>query len=487
MKPLNNILYGVSLQAVAGSTDIPVAGLAFDSRQVKPGYVFVAVPGTQVDGHQFIDQAVAKGAVAVVGEKMPEQRQEGITYIETSDSARALGIMAHNFYDSPSTKLKLVGITGTNGKTTVATLLYNLFTAAGHRCGLLATTGNKIGGRTLPATHTTPDALQLNSLLADMVADKCEYCFMEVSSHALQQARTAGLQYAGAVFTNLSHDHLDYHGNFEAYIKAKKKLFDGLNKDAFALVNIDDKRGRIMLQNCPAKKYHYALRSPAAFRARIISNGLEGLELDIDGRQVWFRLFGVFNAYNLLAVYGTAVLLGMDEDSALTLMSGLEAAPGRLEQVPNEQGVIALVDYAHTPDALQSVLQTIGQFRTGNEQLITVVGCGGDRDKEKRPLMAGIACKHSDKVIFTSDNPRSEDPEQIIDEMIAGVSAAHKRKVLRITDRAEAIKTACMLAHEKDIILVAGKGHETYQEINGERLPFDDRKVLSQMLTTTHN
>ena len=486
-KLLNNILYGVPLQAVAGNMDIVVSNIVFDSRLVGNDDVFVAVHGTQVDGHDYIQKAIDAGASAIVCSKLPKDLAKGITYIEVTDSAESLGIMASNFYDKPSDKIKLIGITGTNGKTTIATLLHNLYQSAGYTSGLLSTISNKIGEKEYPATHTTPDALQLNKMLAEMMESGCSYCFMEVSSHALAQHRTAGLTFSGAIFTNLSHDHLDYHQTFDAYIKAKKTLFDNLPKAAFALVNNDDKRGKVMLQNTKAEKHYYALRSAAEFRAKIISNNLDGLELDVDGIQVWFRVFGEFNAYNLMAVYGTAILLGMESSEVLTLMSNLQAAPGRLEQVPNSLGLIALVDYAHTPDALTKVLETINKFRSGNEQLITVVGCGGDRDNEKRPLMAATACKFSEKVILTSDNPRSEDPEKILDEMMAGIGASVKRKALRIAIREEAIKTACLMAQNKDIILVAGKGHESYQEIKGERFPFDDREILAKMLTLTNN
>lgn len=486
-KQLNNILYGVPLQAVAGSTDIAISAITFDSRDVRAGSLFVAVKGTQVDGHVFIDKAVDAGAVAIVCSALPERMVPGVTYIAVADSAEALGIIATNYYDNPSKKLKLVGVTGTNGKTTIAFLLYNLFQAAGYNCGLLSTIENKVGDKIYPATHTTPDSIQLNKMLAEMVSKKCGYCFMEVSSHALSQHRTAGLDFTGAIFTNLSHDHLDYHQTFDAYIKAKKILFDNLSNKAFALVNVDDKRGKVMVQNTKAEKHFFALKSAAEFKAKIITNNLDGLELDIDGRQVWFRIFGAFNAYNLLAVYGAAVLLGVDPAETLTLMSDLQAAPGRLEQVANNMGLTALVDYAHTPDALEKVLQTITEFRSGNEQLITVVGCGGDRDKEKRPLMSAIACRYSEKVVVTSDNPRSEDPDKIIDEMMAGISISDKRKAIRISDREEAIKTACLLAQTKDIILVAGKGHEDYQIIKDKKLPFNDREVLGRMLTLTNN
>ncbi len=486
-KLLNNILYGVPLQAVAGNTDIEISGLAFDSRKIDKGDLFIAVKGTLADGHDFITKTIEAGAAAIVCNQLPENLDKAVTYVEVTNTAEALGIMAANYFDKPSKKLKLVGITGTNGKTTIATLLHNLFQSAGHNSGLLSTICNKIGEDEYPATHTTPDAIQLNKLLAEMVGKGCTHCFMEVSSHALSQHRTAGITFAGAVFTNLSHDHLDYHQTFDAYIKVKKSLFDGLPKSAFALVNADDKRGKVMLQNSKAIKHFYALKTVAEFKAKILSNNLDGLELEVDGVQVLFRIFGSFNAYNLLAVYGTAVLLGLDSAEVLTLMSDLHPVSGRLEQVTNTMGLTALVDYAHTPDALSKVLETITELRSGNEQLITVVGCGGDRDKGKRPLMSAIACQFSEKVILTSDNPRSEDPERIIDEMMDGIGLSQKRKALRITKREEAIKTACLMAQQRDIILVAGKGHENYQEIKGKRLPFDDREVLAKMLTLTKN
>lgn len=486
-KRLNNILYGVPLQVVAGNTDIDISGLQFDSRKITHGDLFVAVSGTRVDGHDYIDKAIELGAVAIICAQIPSDLKQGVSYIEVTDTAEALGIIVANYFDNPSGKLKLIGITGTNGKTTIAILLHNLFQKAGHKTGLLSTIYNKIGADQSPSTHTTADAIKLNEMLAEMVASGCNYCFMEVSSHALSQKRTAGLIFAGAVFTNLSHDHLDYHHTFDAYIKAKKTLFDNLPKSAFALVNADDKRGKVMLQNTKGSKHFYALRTVAEFKAKIISNNLDGLEMEVDNIQVLFRIFGSFNAYNLLAVYGTAVLLGLDAAEVLTLMSDLGPAPGRLEQVPNNMELTALVDYAHTPDALSKVLETITEFRTGSEQLITVVGCGGDRDKEKRPLMSAIACEFSEKVILTSDNPRSEEPEKIIDEMMAGIGPSQKRKALRITDREEAIKSACLMAQKHDIILVAGKGHEKYQEIKGKKLPFDDREVLTRMLTQTKN
>ncbi len=487
MKKLNNILYNVSLKAVSGSTDVSFNNLCFDSRKVKKDDAFVAVKGTQVDGHIYISKTIEQGATVIVCEVLPEILEENVTYIEVKKSAEALSIMAANFFDNPSKKLKLVGVTGTNGKTTIATMLYQLFSQLGYKSGLLSTIENRIGDKVLKATHTTGDALQLNENLAEMIKQGCTHCFMEVSSHALDQKRTAGFEFSGALFTNISHDHLDYHKTFDAYIAAKKLLFDGLPKSAFTLVNTDDKRGRIMLQNTKATKSSYSLKSASEFKGKIISNSLNGLEMNIDNRSIWFKLFGDFNAYNILSVYGAAILMGEQADEVLTVLSNIDPVPGRMEVVPNMVKITALVDYAHTPDALKNVLDTISGLRTGNENVITVVGCGGDRDKDKRPLMGSIASEMSDKVILTSDNPRSEDPNAIIDEMKQGVGASNKRKVVALVNREEAIKTACLLASPNDIILVAGKGHEDYQEINGERLPFDDRKVLSEMLNLMNN
>lgn len=482
MTVLKDILYKTSLVSTSGSMDREISHIAFDSRKVRKGTLFIAVKGTQADGHEFIVQAVKAGAVAVVCEKLPDEISDEVTYVAVKDSSRALGWIASNFYGNPSSKLKLVGITGTNGKTTVATLLYNLFRKMGHKAGLLSTVVNKINDEEIPASHTTPDAIRLNELLDEMVKKGCEYAFMEVSSHAIQQERVAGQQFAGAAFTNISHDHLDYHKTFDAYINAKKKLFDELTSESFALVNVDDKRGRIMLQNTKASKNTYALRSVAEFKGKLISNTLQGIEMEIDNKNVWFRLIGDFNAYNLLAVYGVAVLLGKESDEVLTQLSLMDGAPGRFEQVVNNSNVTAIVDYAHTPDALKNVLETIAEFRAEAKQVITVVGCGGNRDKGKRPLMASIACKWSDKVILTSDNPRDEDPMEIIKDMQAGVSPADYKKTVVLADREEAIKTACLLADNNDIILVAGKGHETYQEIKGVKHPFDDKEVLGRML-----
>jgi UDP-N-acetylmuramoyl-L-alanyl-D-glutamate--2,6-diaminopimelate ligase len=486
MAVLKDILYKVSITSTSGNMGQEVSTICMDSRQVQPGSLFVAVRGTTTDGHAYMEQAIRAGAVAVVAEQLPEQLQEGVTYVTSPHTAKALGFIASNFYGNPSSKLSLVGITGTNGKTTTATLLYHLFLDLGYKTGLLSTVENRIDEEVLPATHTTPDAISLNALLAEMVKRGCTHCFMEASSHAIEQERIAGLQFAGAVFSNISHDHLDYHKTFDNYIKAKKKMFDELSPDAFALVNADDKRGTVMLQNTRATKRTFALGHLADYKARILSNTLQGLELEIDGQLVWFRLIGDFNAYNLLSVYGTAVLLGEDSQTVLTALSSLEGAPGRFEQVMPGGKVTAIVDYAHTPDALKNVLETISQLRTGNEQVITVVGCGGNRDKEKRPLMASIACKLSNKVVLTSDNPRDEDPEQIIRDMQAGISPADFKKTLVLVNREEAIKTACLLANDNDIILVAGKGHENYQEIKGVKHPFDDKEVLGRMLKMMH-
>lgn len=482
MKALRDILYKVKIIATSGDMNSEVAGVAFDSRKVLPGFLFVAIKGRQSDGHQFIEKAIELGATVIVCEKLPEAVSDKATFVNVKSSSKALGIIASNFYDNPSEKLKLVGVTGTNGKTTVATLLFKLFSSLDYKVGLLSTVVNKIVDKEIPATHTTPDPIQINELLIKMLEAGCTHCFMEVSSHAVDQGRIEGLNFTGAIFTNITHDHLDYHHTFESYIRAKKGFFDGLSSDAFAIVNIDDKRGMVMLQNSKAKKQTYGLKKMADFKAKIITNSIEGLELEIGDRNVWFKLIGDFNAYNLLAVYGTACLLGEDPEMILMKLSSITGAAGRFELVRPGSKFTAIVDYAHTPDALKNVLETIEHFRTGNEQVIAVVGCGGDRDKTKRPLMAAIACKYSNKVIFTSDNPRSEDPLEIIREMQKGVGPSEAKKTLVMPDREEAIKTACMLAKEKDIILVAGKGHETYQEIKGIKHPFDDKEVLDRML-----
>lgn len=481
MKLLKDILYKVSLTSTTGDMELEVKDIVFDSRQVTEGCTFVAVPGTQVDGHEYISKAIEQGAVAIICETLPEKLVEGITFVQVTSSARALGIMAGNFYDNPSHKILVVAITGTNGKTTTVTLLHQLFSAMGYSAGLLSTVENRINDTVIPATHTTPDAMSMQALLSRMLDEGCTHCFIEASSHAIVQERIAGVKLAGAVFTNITHDHLDYHGTFDEYIKAKKKLFDELPKDAFALVNGDDKRGGVMVQNCKASKQTFALKSPADYKGKIISNTLEGLELEINSKLIWFRMIGAFNAYNLLGVLGVAVSLGEEEDDVLRELSGIRGAKGRFDRI-SIAGITAIVDYAHSPDALDNVLKTINGVRTGIEQLITVVGCGGNRDKSKRPIMAKIAVQESDKAIFTSDNPRFEVPEEIIKDMEAGIGPSEVRKTLSITDRREAIKTACMLSQKGDIILIAGKGHEDYQEIKGVKHHFDDAEVITEFL-----
>ena len=487
MKLLKDILYKAGLVEVAGSTNLAVASVCFDSRKVDKDSLFVAVKGTKTDGHDFIDKTIEMGVVAVVCEDFPENKNEKITYIKVKDSTLALGIIASNFYDNPSFKIKLVGITGTNGKTTTATLLFNLFRTLGYNAGLLSTVKNQINNDVIEATHTTPDPIQLNWLLKQMVERGCSYCFMEVSSHAIVQNRIAGVNYAGAVFTNITHDHLDYHKTFDEYIKAKKKFFDGLPEDAFALVNKDDSNGMVMLQNTKAVKKMYSLKTVADYKCKIIENQFNGLLLNIDGSELWTKLIGNFNAYNVLAVYATAILLKEDKVNILTTLSNLNAVEGRFQYIKTNKGVVGIVDYAHTPDALMNVLKTIKDIRTGNEQVITIVGCGGDRDTQKRPVMAKIACDLSDRVILTSDNPRSEDPEQILKEMQKGVDVFNKKKTVSVADRYEAIKMACSVAKPGDIILVAGKGHEKYQEVKGIKNPFDDMEVLSENLKMFEN
>jgi UDP-N-acetylmuramoyl-L-alanyl-D-glutamate--2,6-diaminopimelate ligase len=482
MKVLKDILYKVKLKEIIGSTDIIISNVQFDSRKVGSGDVFVAVKGFSSDGHDFIDQATEKGVVAIVLEDLPAKRSDNVNYIVVEDSSEALGIIAANYYDNPSEKLKLVGVTGTNGKSTTVTLLYRLFTKLGQKTGLLSTITNIIGNNSIAATHTTPDPISLNALLARMVEEECTYAFMEVSSHAIHQNRIAGIHFSGGIFTNLSHDHLDYHKTFSDYIKAKKKFFDNLPEDAFALINKDDANGIVMLQNCDAKKVSYSLSAMADFKAKVIENSISGIHLEIDGNQVYTQLVGRFNAYNVLVVYATARLLGMDPLEILTVLSGLKTAEGRFDLVQSKGTVTSIVDYAHTPDALKNVLETIREVRNGNENIITVVGCGGDRDKSKRPIMAKIACDLSDQVVFTSDNPRSEDPLAIIEDMKKGLDPTHFKKYLIISDRAEAIKTAGSIAGSGDIILIAGKGHEKYQEIKGERFPFDDKEQIENVL-----
>ncbi len=481
MNVLKDILYKVSLTCTIGDMERRVGDIVFDSRKVTENCAFVAVAGTQVDGHSYIETALEKGASTIVCERLPEQLKEGITYVQVVNSAKALGIMASNFFGNPSEKIKVVAVTGTNGKTTTVTLLHQLFFRMGYSTGLLSTVENKINEEVIPSTHTTPDAVSVQALLRKMFDAGCTHCFMEASSHAIVQERIAGLKLAGAVFTNITHDHLDYHGTFDEYIKAKKKLFDELPKDAFALVNADDKRGMVMVQNCRSTHQTFGLKTPSDFKAKILSNTLEGLELDINGKLIWFRMIGAFNAYNLLGVLGVAVLLGEDEEEVLRTLSGIKGAKGRFDQV-SIGGITAIVDYAHTPDALDNVLNTINGFRTGNEQLITVVGCGGNRDKTKRPEMAKIAVSLSTKAIFTSDNPRFEEPMDILRDMQAGVGPSDFRKTLTIEDRREAIKTAIMLAQKGDILLIAGKGHEDYQEIKGVKHHFDDAEVVIELL-----
>ncbi|GAA4004814.1 UDP-N-acetylmuramoyl-L-alanyl-D-glutamate--2,6-diaminopimelate ligase [Hymenobacter fastidiosus] len=480
--PLSALLADVTVRQQHGPAAVAVSMLTLDSRQATPGTAFFALRGAQTDGHQFIAKAVALGAAAVICEELPAERSSDTTYIQVADSAEAMALMAATFYGHPSRQLRLVGITGTNGKTTCVTLLHKLFRELGYHVGLLSTVQNQIDEQVIPATHTTPDAIRLNELLAQMVGAGCTHTFMEVSSHAVVQHRVTGLRFAGGVFTNLSHDHLDYHGTFDHYLKAKKGFFDVLGKKAFALTNADDKRGPVMLQNTAAARETYSLRGPATYRARLIENAVHGLHLEVEGREAQFRLIGVFNAYNLLAVYGAAVLLGEDATEVLTILSGLTSAPGRFEPILAEKSrITGIVDYAHTPDALENVLSTIADIRQPSQQVITVVGCGGNRDATKRPIMANLACQGSSRVVLTSDNPRFEDPNDILRQMQAGVQTPDLGKVLTIPDRREAIKTAVALAQPGDIVLVAGKGHETYQEIQGIRAEFDDRKVLQEM------
>lgn len=477
---LNQLLYKVPLLATAGSMDADVTNLTMDSRRVGPGSLFVAVRGTVTDGHKFIQTAVEQGAAAVFCEELPSEISPSVTYVRVENSARALGSVAANFYEQPSRKLRLVGVTGTNGKTSVATLLFRLFRALGYRCGLLSTVQNQIDDQVIPTTHTTPDVVTINELLTQMLSHGCQYVFMEVSSHAVVQERIAGLHFAGGIFTNITHDHLDFHGTFDNYIRAKKGFFDQLPPSAFALTNVDDKRGLVMLQNTSARRETYSLQTLATFKGKLIADTLFGLNMLVDDREVWFKLIGRFNAYNLLAVYGAAVLLGEDPTDVLTLLSALTPPPGRFEQVVSNDKIVGIVDYAHTPDALQNVLETIAGLRQADEQIITVVGCGGNRDAAKRPLMAEIACRFSNRVILTSDNPRNEDPLTILEQMQAGVPPVDYKKTLTIEDRREAIHRAVSLARPHDIILVAGKGHETYQEIRGVRYDFDDRAVLRE-------
>lgn len=482
MKLLKDILYKAGIIEVIGSTNVAITALTFDSRKIEKDSLFIAIKGTQNDGHAYINDVISKGSIGILCEEFPSEINDKVTYVKVKDTSAALGIIASNFYDNPSEKLKLVGVTGTNGKTTTVTLLFNLFKKLGYKVGLLSTVKNQINNDVQVATHTTPDAIQLNALLKQMVDKGCTHCFMEVSSHAVVQNRIAGLVFAGGVFTNITHDHLDYHVTFDEYIKAKKRFFDLLGNTAFALTNKDDANGDVMLQNTRAIKKTYSLRSMADFKCKVVENQFSGLLLNIDNQEVWSKLIGSFNAYNLLAVYATAILLKEDKTNVLTTLSSLTSVEGRFQYIRTDEGVIGIVDYAHTPDALVNVLKTIMDIRTGNEQVITVVGCGGDRDAAKRPMMAKIACDLSNKVILTSDNPRSEDPEEIIRQMQKGVDAVNNKKTISITDRSEAIKTACSYAKPGDIILIAGKGHEKYQEIKGVKHDFDDMQVLQENL-----
>ncbi|WP_163408612.1 UDP-N-acetylmuramoyl-L-alanyl-D-glutamate--2,6-diaminopimelate ligase [Flavobacterium ajazii] len=482
MKILKDILYKVAIESVTGSTDIAIHKIDFDSRKIEENDVFIAIRGTLSDGHDYIEKAIQLGAIAIICDRLPENIEKGITYIQVKDTNTALAFMAANYFDNPSEKLKLVGVTGTNGKTTIASLLFQLFKKADFKVGLLSTVKIMVDDTEYKATHTTPDSITINHYLNEMIEAGVTHCFMEVSSHGIHQKRTEALHFVGGIFTNLSHDHLDYHPTFAEYRDVKKSFFDSLPKTAFALSNIDDKNGTVMLQNTVARKFTYALKTYADFKAQILESQLSGLLLKVNDNEVWVKLIGTFNAYNILAIYGTAIELGMDSLEALRLLSDLESVSGRFQYIVSEGNVTAIVDYAHTPDALENVLKTIDGIRTKNEQLITVVGCGGNRDKGKRPIMAKIATDLSDKAILTSDNPRNEDPEAILDEMEEGVEAHNYRKILRITDRKQAIKTACQFAQSNDIILIAGKGHETYQEINGVRHHFDDMETVKEIL-----
>jgi UDP-N-acetylmuramoyl-L-alanyl-D-glutamate--2,6-diaminopimelate ligase len=482
MKLLKDILYKVDLERIEGNTNIAIPHMCFDSRQVQKDSLFVAVKGSLSDGHDFIAKAIELGALAVICEALPADLNENMVYVKVKDSSKALGVVASNFYDNPSEKIKMVGVTGTNGKTTVATLLHNLFQALGYKAGLLSTVVYKVGSKSIDATHTTPDAIRLNSMLKEMIDEGCKYCFMEVSSHAIDQGRVAGLDFDIALFTNISRDHLDYHKTFDEYIVAKKKFFDDLSSHAIAIVNKDDKHGSTMLHHSKATKRTFALRSTADYKCKVLENQFSGLHLNINGQEVYTKLIGSFNAANLLLTYAAAVELGEDSLQVLTVLSALNAVEGRFQQFKSDSGITSIVDYAHTPDALQNVLKTIADIRGGKEKVVCVVGCGGDRDSGKRPLMAQAACQWADQIILTSDNPRSEDPKKIIADMKKGLNASQMKKVLALEDRQEAIKLGVTLCAEGDILLVAGKGHEKYQEIKGERFPFDDMAILKAHL-----
>jgi len=481
MKQLKDILYKCSLLRVIGNNDIPIDMISFDSRDITKNSVFVAIKGTNTDGHKYIDQVVNHGIAAVICEKLPESIDNKVCYVLVKDSSETLGYMACNYYDNPSDKINLIGITGTNGKTTTVTLLFELFRSIGYKTGLISTVKNCIDAKEYTSTHTTPQPLQLNALLDEMVNAGCEFCFMEVSSHAIVQNRITGLTFKGGIFSNLTHDHLDFHKTFDAYLEAKKRFFDRLSSDAFALVNIDDKNGKVMVQNTKATVHTMAIKKPADFHCKILENQFDGLLLNVNGKEVWSHLVGNFNAYNILAIYSTALLLGIEEQEALVAISKLHPVGGRFEYFKSPEGIIGIVDYAHTPDALKNVIETINAIRSGSGKLITVVGAGGDRDKTKRPIMAKIASEGSNMVVLTSDNPRSEDPDKILEEMAEGISIDKKRSCITISDRRQAIKTAYNLANVDDVILIAGKGHETYQEIKGVRSHFDDREVLKEL------
>ncbi|MCR5579011.1 MAG: UDP-N-acetylmuramoyl-L-alanyl-D-glutamate--2,6-diaminopimelate ligase [Prevotella sp.] len=478
---LKELLKNVSPLHIVGDIEVDITGVNIDSRRIESGHLFVAIAGTQTDGHKYIPKAIELGAKALLCEQFPEILTDGVTYVSVASTEDAVGKVATLFYGDPSSKLTLVGVTGTNGKTTIATLLYNMFRQFGHRCGLLSTVCNYIEGEAIPADHTTPDPIELNRLLAQMVDSGCEYAFMECSSHAIAQKRIGGLKFKGGIFTNLTRDHLDYHKTFENYRDAKKAFFDGLDKDAFAIINADDKNGSVMVQNCKAQVKTYSTRSMADFKARIIECHFEGMYLDIDGKEVGVQFIGKFNVSNLLAVYGAAVMLGKKAEDILVILSTLKSVNGRLEPIHSREGYTAIVDYAHTPDALENVLNAIHEVLNGKGKVITVCGAGGNRDKGKRPLMAQEAVKQSDKVIITSDNPRFEEPQDIINDMLAGLDAKQMKKVLSITDRREAIRTACMMAEKGDVILIAGKGHEDYQEIKGVKHHFDDKEVVREI------
>jgi UDP-N-acetylmuramoyl-L-alanyl-D-glutamate--2,6-diaminopimelate ligase len=482
LKQLKNILNNVALVAINGDSNVTVSGISIDSRKIEKGFMFIAINGVQTNGHLHIDKAIDNGATSIVCESIPTQLQENISYVIVENSSVAAALIACDFYEHPSQNLKLVGVTGTNGKTTIATVLFNLFTKLGFVCGLISTVENKIGDAILPSTHTTPDAISINHLLQQMVNAGCTYVFMECSSHAIHQQRITGLQFAGAIFSNITHDHLDYHKTFDEYIKVKKQFFDNLSATSFAITNLDDNRGEVMVQNTKATIYTYSLKTIANFKGKILDNSITGLQMLVNDVEVHFGLIGEFNAYNLLAIYGAATCLGVNAQEVLVALSNIAGAAGRFDYTIGKNKVVGIVDYAHTPDALENVLSTIKKLSKGNEQIITVVGCGGDRDKTKRPVMAAIAAKYSHRVLLTSDNPRTENPAVILEEMEVGLDSAGKRKSITIQDRKEAIKTAVLFANEGDIVLVAGKGHENYQEINGVKHPFDDKEILKKLL-----